>query len=80
MTKQEYIQLTKQPLKLLYTHYKETNQDRLGYEGFVQYTSALCFRENKTMDDLYDFICRRLENELRVWRVYDINRKFINFA
>ena len=48
MTKQEYIQLTKQPLKLLYTHYKETNQDKLG--STIKLHEKICvFRCNRRL-------------------------------
>jgi len=82
MTKQTYLNLIHDPTELLYLRYKETSKtdNHLDMETFITLINTLCLRQGKSTAQLLDFICGQIENELRIWRVYDKDKKFINFA
>ncbi len=81
MTKQRYIALLQSPLQLLYEYYKETNKYPILPQGdFMKGIQLLCFQKGATVDELFTHICKAIERELKIWRVYDKDKKFINFA
>jgi len=82
MTKEHYIKCYKAGdfWRLMYDYYLEVNKKRvMEYEEFESMVNMMCMMSGRSVSDLAGYICKGLEKQLGVIKVFD-NGNLIGLA
>jgi len=76
------LNLINDPMRMMYEYYLEVNRKSniATYGHFVQTVQLKCLETKQPLQDLIAYICRLLEGNLKVWRVYDKDKNFVCFC